>query len=261
MRSPCARARVARRVRRRAGPPARAARRHLAQRRPGPGPPGQVSALVERIVARPAALTLGASEDLVARADALGARQARLGAVAAPAPGCTQRTRPRSGRVPPRPRRAAIVSVGRLHPQKRYDVLLDGRRWRARSRPGEVVAGSGPSSCGWPGGSRSCGRRLPAGHRTDARPARRRRPGRGDNVWEPAAVRPGGVARRCPADRHRGRWAARAGRRRRALIPPGDVDALDKAVRDMLADPVKRADYAARGPRQAATWPSEKNTR
>jgi glycosyltransferase involved in cell wall biosynthesis len=44
------------------------------------------------------------------------------------------------------------------------------------------------------------------------------------------------------------------------LIPPGDVDALDRAVRELLADPDLRADYAARGPRQAATWPTEQDT-
>ena len=44
------------------------------------------------------------------------------------------------------------------------------------------------------------------------------------------------------------------------LIPPGDVDALDTAVRELLADPAERAEYAARGPRQAATWPSEEDT-
>jgi glycosyltransferase involved in cell wall biosynthesis len=44
------------------------------------------------------------------------------------------------------------------------------------------------------------------------------------------------------------------------LIPPGDVDALDNAVRQMLADPQMRADYAGRGPARAATWPSEDDT-
>jgi glycosyltransferase involved in cell wall biosynthesis len=44
------------------------------------------------------------------------------------------------------------------------------------------------------------------------------------------------------------------------LIPPGDVDALDHAVRDLLADPALRADYAARGPRRAAEWPTEDDT-
>jgi glycosyltransferase involved in cell wall biosynthesis len=44
------------------------------------------------------------------------------------------------------------------------------------------------------------------------------------------------------------------------LIPPDDVDALDKAVRELLADPAKLADYAARGRARAATWPTESDT-
>jgi hypothetical protein len=44
------------------------------------------------------------------------------------------------------------------------------------------------------------------------------------------------------------------------LIPPGDVDALDAAVRELLADPALRADYAARGPKRATTWPDEDDT-
>ena len=123
-----ARARPARRLRRRAGPARRSAGRHLAQRgaRQGPARAG-VGALVERIVARSAALTLGASEDLVARAAALGARNARLGPVAAPVLGRAQahprpRCAPSSGCAPDTP---LILSVGRLHPQKRYDLLVD----------------------------------------------------------------------------------------------------------------------------------------
>ena len=44
------------------------------------------------------------------------------------------------------------------------------------------------------------------------------------------------------------------------LIPPNDVDALDRAVRDLLTDPDLRSDYAARGPRRASAWPTEKDT-
>ena len=43
-------------------------------------------------------------------------------------------------------------------------------------------------------------------------------------------------------------------------IAPVQRQALDEAVRRMLADPGLRADYAARGPAQAATWPSEDDT-
>jgi glycosyltransferase involved in cell wall biosynthesis len=43
-------------------------------------------------------------------------------------------------------------------------------------------------------------------------------------------------------------------------IPPGDVDALDAAVRKLLADPAERAALAARGPLRAARWPTEADT-
>ena len=39
------------------------------------------------------------------------------------------------------------------------------------------------------------------------------------------------------------------------LIPPGSVDALDEAVRELLADPERRAELAERGRQRAASWP------
>ena len=109
---------------------------------------GQASALVERIVARTATVSLGASDDLVARARSLGARDARPGPVAAP-----RLAPPRRSRAAVRaefrlaPGAPLILSVGRLHPQKRYDVLIDASaRWRELTpAPVVVVAGSGPS--------------------------------------------------------------------------------------------------------------------
>jgi glycosyltransferase involved in cell wall biosynthesis len=44
------------------------------------------------------------------------------------------------------------------------------------------------------------------------------------------------------------------------LVPPGDVDALDAAVRRLLADSELRAEYAERGRRQADSWPTESDT-
>jgi glycosyltransferase involved in cell wall biosynthesis len=41
------------------------------------------------------------------------------------------------------------------------------------------------------------------------------------------------------------------------LIPPGDVDAVDEAVRALLDDRALRADYGRRGAERAAAWPSE----
>jgi len=38
------------------------------------------------------------------------------------------------------------------------------------------------------------------------------------------------------------------------------VDAVDAAVRDLLDDPVRRADLGRRGLARAATWPTEADT-
>ncbi len=224
---------------------------------------GQAGALLERIVARNAALTLGASEDLVERARLLGAKRARLGPVASPRLAPPKRTRA-AVRAEFRLKAATplIVSVGRLHPQKRYDLLVDGAaRWRELTpAPVVVVAGSGPSYM--PLAQRASQVHAPfhlLGHRTDVP----------DLLLgaDLAVVTSDWEARQLFAQE-----ALHAGVPLIAtavgglpglvgdaalLIPPGDLDALDEAVRRMLADPGLRAEYAARGPRQAATWPTE----
>src|SRR5690606_7372307 len=84
---------------------------------------GGASRLAERIVAKAADVTLAASGDLAARASAVGAPDVRLAPIAAPL-------------LPPPTRDRAtvraelgvdadtplVLSVGRLHPQKGYDV-------------------------------------------------------------------------------------------------------------------------------------------
>ncbi|MGC5054534.1 glycosyltransferase family 4 protein [Micromonospora sp. DT48] len=227
---------------------------------------GTLSRLVERVVARGARVTLGASADLVARAVALGAADARLGPVAAP-------------ELPaPRRRRAAvraefgvaadqplILSVGRLHPQKRYDVLVDAAaRWRARTPPPVVViAGSGPAYL--PLAARISAARAPVtllGHRTDVADLLA-----GADL---AVVTSDWEARQLFAQE-----ALRAGVPLVAtavgglpelvgdaavLVPPGDVDAVDAAVRGLLDDEAGRAELARRGAARAGTWPTEAQT-
>lgn len=224
---------------------------------------GQAGALLERIVARNAALTLGASDDLVQRAVALGARNARLGPVATPQLAPPKRTRSAvraefrlRGETP------LILSVGRLHPQKHHDLLIDAAaRWRdLNPAPVVVIAGSGPSYM--PLAQRASMLHAPVhllGHRTDV----------------PELLLGADLAVITSA------WEARQLFAQEALhagvplvttavgglpalvgdaavqIPPNDLDALDEAVRRLLADPGLRADYAARGPRQAVTWPGE----
>jgi glycosyltransferase involved in cell wall biosynthesis len=227
---------------------------------------GRASRLVERAVARAAAVTLGASDDLVARAGALGARDARLGAVAAP--------------VLPEPRRAAaavraelgagpdeplILSVGRLHPQKGYDVLIAAAaRWRELSpRPLVVIAGTGPSYLDL--ASRISAARAHVvllGHRDDVADLL----AAADlavvtSVWEARqlfvqeALRTGTPLVATAVGGIPGLVGDGA-----VLVPAGDVDAVDGAVRRMLADPDLRAGYARRGLAQAATWPTLRDT-
>ncbi|MEV1057833.1 glycosyltransferase family 4 protein [Micromonospora chalcea] len=227
---------------------------------------GAASRLVERIVARSVRVALGASADLVDRAAALGAADARLAPVAAP-------TLPPPGR-----RRAAvraefgvtadrplILSVGRLHPQKRYDVLIDAAaRWRTRiPAPVVVIAGSGPAYL--PLAARISAARAPVtllGHRTDVADLLA-----GADL---AVVTSDWEARQLFAQE-----ALRAGVPLVAtavgglpdlvgdaavLVPPGDVDAVDAAVRDLLDDPARRADLGRRALARAATWPTEADT-
>jgi glycosyltransferase involved in cell wall biosynthesis len=227
---------------------------------------GQVSRLAERVVARRATVALGASADLVERAAALGARDARLGPVAAPV-----LPAPRRGRSAVRaefgvaPYQPLILSVGRLHPQKRYDVLVDAAaRWRELDPPPAVViAGTGPSYLQL--AARISAARAPVtllGHRTDVADLL--------SGADLAVVTSDWEARQLFAQE-----ALRAGvplvattvgglpelvADAAVLVPPGDVAAVDRAVRDLLADDRRRVDLAQRGAAQAATWPTEADT-
>ncbi|PMR58889.1 glycosyltransferase [Verrucosispora sp. ts21] len=227
---------------------------------------GRISRLVERIVARGARVTLGASADLVDRAVALGAPDARLAPVAAPV-----LPAPRRGRAAVRAEFAVaadqplILSVGRLHPQKRYDVLIDAAaRWRERTPPPAVViAGSGPAYL--PLAARISAVRAPItllGHRTDVADLLA--------AADLAVVTSDWEARQLFAQE-----ALRAGVPLVAtavgglpelvgdaavLIPPGDVDAVDAAVQGLLDDDAGRAEWGRRGAARAATWPTETDT-
>lgn len=227
---------------------------------------GHASAVVERIVARGAALTLGASEDLVERARSLGAREVRLGAVAALTPAPPKRTRAQvRAEFRLAPGAPLIVSVGRLHPQKRYDLLIEAAaRWRELTpAPVVVVAGSGPSYMGLAQRiSETRARVFLLGFRADVSDLL----AGADlavvsSVWEARqlfaqeALRAGVPLVATAVGGLPGLVGDAA-----VLVPPGDVDALDAAVRTLLADPHLRDDYAARGPRQAARWPDEDDT-
>jgi glycosyltransferase involved in cell wall biosynthesis len=44
------------------------------------------------------------------------------------------------------------------------------------------------------------------------------------------------------------------------LVPPGDVDAVDVAVRDLIADPLRRGVLGAAGRQIAGRWPTAAET-
>ncbi|WP_406043917.1 glycosyltransferase family 4 protein [Micromonospora sp. NBC_00898] len=227
---------------------------------------GRLSRLAERIVARSARVALGASADLVERAAALGATDARLAPVAAPTLPAPRRrraaVRAEFGVAPDRP---LILSVGRLHPQKRYDVLVDAAaRWRTRTpAPAVIIAGSGPAYLQL--AARISAARAPVtllGHRTDVADLLA-----GADL---AVVTSDWEARQLFAQE-----ALRAGVPLVAtavgglpelvgdaavLVPPDDVDAVDAAVRELLDDGDRRAELARRGAARAATWPTEADT-
>ncbi|NUK90002.1 glycosyltransferase family 4 protein, partial [Streptomyces lunaelactis] len=110
------------------------------------GARGQVLRLLERRVARAAAVVLGTCSELVDRARKRGARDARLAPVAVPAPrgrpgGAEGKARAELG-VADRP---LLMAVGSLVPHRGYGTLLDAaRQWRDLDPvPLLVIAGEG----------------------------------------------------------------------------------------------------------------------
>jgi glycosyltransferase involved in cell wall biosynthesis len=207
---------------------------------------GRFGALLERLVARRADVVLAASADLADRARAAGARDVRSAPVAAPALVPTGRD-PGLGRP-------LVLAVGRLHPQKGYDVLLD-----ALPLLGDAVvavAGDGPLAA-----------------QLRARAPQVRWLGRRDDVADLyAAADVVVLPSRWEARSLTAQEALRAGRPLVAtavgglpglvgegavLVPPGDPAALGAAVRRLLDDPAAAAALGARGRAVAAGWPDE----
>ncbi|MGP3685083.1 glycosyltransferase family 4 protein [Streptomyces sp. IBSNAI002] len=225
---------------------------------------GRLSRVLERHVARAAAVVLGASSDLVDRARLRGARDARLAPVAVPAaePGTEPgKVRAELGAVG----RPLLIAVGSLVEHRGYADLLDAaREWRTLDPlPLLVIAGEGPLRTelarriveeGLP--VRLLGRRRDAAQLLAAAdlavlPSR----------WEERALLAqealragvplvatavGGVPELVGAGA--------------VLVPPGDAAAFASAVTGLLADAGHRAELVAAGRAQAATWPSEDDT-
>ena len=220
---------------------------------------------LERLVARGADVTLAASRDLLERALYVGARDVRLHPVAAAGLPPPERSPAQVRAELGAGERPLVVAVGRLHPQKGYDVLVPAAaRWRNLQPPPLVaVAGDGPlrdeltraiSRTGAP-------MRL-LGRRTDVADLLRAAdlvvlPSR----WEARAL----VAQEAMAAGRPLVCTAVGGLPdlvgdAALLVPPGDVDALDAAVRRLLGNPGRRTELGRRAVAQAATWPTEADT-
>ncbi|MEV0527259.1 glycosyltransferase family 4 protein [Streptomyces sp. NPDC050439] len=231
--------------------------------------------LLERRVAKAAAVVLGTSSDLVDRARSRGARDARLAPVTFPAPrpvtgasgdaedaeGLRHKALAELGAVG----RPLIVTLGTLERQRGYDILLEATRaWRHLDPlPLLVIAGEGPERAALQ--RRIEGEGLPV-----------RLVGRRDDVPEMLAAADLVVL---PSS-----WESRSVLAQEALharvplvatavggipelvgdaavlVPYGDAEALATAVARLLADPALRERLKDKGTAQAATWPTEDET-
>lgn len=231
----------------------------------GGGVRARTMRLGERTVARAADVTLGASEDLVARVRELGGLDVRLGPVAAPALGLPVRGAAEVRSELDAGGRPVVLSVGRLHPQKGYHVLVEAAaRWRELSpAPVVAIAGTGPSYRELAAAILTA--RAPVvllGHRDDVADLL----GAATiavvtSVWEARQLfAQEALAAGVPlVATEVGGLPGLVGDAA-ILVPPGDAGALDAAVRALLGDPGLRARFAEAGQARAAQWGSEQDT-
>jgi glycosyltransferase involved in cell wall biosynthesis len=228
----------------------------------GAGPQAVAGRLLQRLVARGADLTLGASSDLVDEARRCGAREVALAPVAAPRlpPAAVPRATYRAA-LGLREEDRLVLTVGRLAPQKNLGMVLDVAAALADQPQVQfVLAGDGPLRA-----------ELEARVRADG--SRVRLLGRVDDVasllaaadvalltstWEARAlVAQEALLAGLPLVSTRVGGIEELVGDAALLVGPRDVPAAVQALRSLLEDPARAAELAAAGRRRAATWPDE----
>lgn len=226
------------------------------------GPRRRMLAWIEAIAARRADLTLAVSPDLVDRARELGAPAARLAPVPAPRLAAPTRTRAQVRDEFSAGGRPIVLAVARLAPQKDYDTLLDASSNLRHRKPPPLVlaAGDGPEydrlaqlieARGLP--VRLLGRRsdvpdLLAAADVFVMTSR----------WEgsPLVVQEAMAAGVPVVATAVGGLPTLAGDGA-VLVPPGDPEAVARAVGQLLDDPAKRAWLVERARVAAGAWPDD----
>jgi glycosyltransferase involved in cell wall biosynthesis len=230
------------------------------------GPRQRLLRAVEGLTIRGADLVLAVSSDLADNARRLGARDVRVvPALAPPLPPAARMRGEVRDELGVDEGRPLVVAVGRLHPQKGYDVLFDAvARWerggKLQPAPLVAIAGDGPLEAELAERVRT--ERLPIlllGRRSDVADLL----GAADlcvlpSRWEGSpftaqealragtplvSTRAGGIPELVGAGAE--------------LVPVGDAAALADAVVRVLGDAAHAAELADAGRRQAAGWPDE----
>ncbi len=218
--------------------------------------------LGQRLVARGADLTLGASSDLVELARSLGARKAQLAPVAAPAlpevrtPATAVRAELGLGDKP------LVLSVGRLAPQKDYPTLLSVAAAVSAQDPDVVfaVVGDGPLRDNLQ--ARIDAESLPVrllGHRSDVADLL----GAADvflltSHWEARAlVLQEALQAGVPVVATAVGGVPELVGDSAVLAAPGDAPGLAAGVREIFSDPDKAAAMRTEGLKLASGWPDE----
>ncbi|MBL3669530.1 glycosyltransferase family 4 protein [Streptomyces sp. M2CJ-2] len=237
-------------------------------RAPADGARAHFLRLLERRVVKAATVVLGTTSALVDRARRTGARDARLAAVALPAPrtaeepedpdGARSKLRAELGAVG----RPLLVAVGPLERRRGCHTLLDATHgWRRLDPvPLVVVAGEGPLRGELQ--RRIADEELPV-----------RLIGRRDDVtglleaadlallpsrWEGrSALAQQALRARVPLVATRAGGMPELVGDAAELVPHGNARALADSVVRLLGDPGHREELRARGARQVAGWPTE----